>query len=88
MSHRVVVCVTSLALLAGASVASAGERPPANSKTLAQIAAAVEQAGYGPLVEVSFDDGRWEVEAYQGDTKYELRVDPTSAEIQSKRVED
>jgi hypothetical protein len=43
----------------------------ASSKPLSEIAAAVEKAGYTPIEEASFDGGRWEVEAYQADTKFE-----------------
>jgi hypothetical protein len=65
-----------------------GERPPAGSKPLSEIAAAVEKAGYAPIEEASFDDGRWEIEAYQADAKFELRVDPMSGEITMKRADD
>ncbi len=79
--------LTFVALLVGAG-ASAGERPPSTAKPLSEIAAAVERAGFAPIVEASFDDGRWEIDAYQSDTRYELRVDPTTGEIRSKLAED
>ena len=70
------------------STPSAAEKPPAGSKPLSEVAAAVERAGFTPIVEASLDAGLWEVEAYQANTKYELRVDPKTGEIKSKRVDD
>jgi hypothetical protein len=87
MMHRLGAYTATIALLLGATSAAA-EKPPPNSKPLSEIAAAVEKAGYTPIEEASFDDGRWEVEAYQADTKFELRVDPMSGEITSQRVDD
>lgn len=87
MVQKRAACLALVALLVGAS-ASAGERPPSTAKPLSEIAAAVERAGFAPIVEAAFDDGRWEIEAYQSDTRYELRVDPTTGEIRSKRAED
>jgi hypothetical protein len=84
--HRLYAYTATIALLLGATSAAA-EKPPPNSKPLSEIAAAVEKAGYTPIEEASFDDGRWEVEAYQADTKFELRVDPMSGAITSKRVD-
>jgi uncharacterized membrane protein YkoI len=35
-------------------------------------------------VEISFDDGVWEVEAYKQDTAFEISLDPTSGEVVSE----
>jgi hypothetical protein len=86
MIRRLAVVLAVGALLV-ATAASADQKPPPNSKPLSQVAAAVERAGYSPIVEADFDNGSWEIEAYQGETKYELRVDPMSGEIKSKRVD-
>jgi uncharacterized membrane protein YkoI len=59
----------------------ADEKPPANSKTIIEIVAGLEKQEYAPIIEVSFDDGVWEVEAYKGDAAFELTVDPSTGEI-------
>ena len=87
MIHRLSGCIAALTLLLGATAASA-EKPPPNSKPLSEIAIGVERAGCAPIEEASFDDGRWEIEAYQAEAKFELRVDPMSGEITSKRADD
>ncbi|MFN8628460.1 MAG: PepSY domain-containing protein [Candidatus Binatia bacterium] len=84
--HRLGIYTATMALLLSATPA-AGDKPPANSKPLSEIAAALEKAGYAPIEEASFEDGRWEIEAYQKDTKFELRVDPMTGEVTSKRVD-
>lgn len=63
MIHNRHAILALAALLVGVG-ASAGERPPATAKPLLEIAAAVERAGFAPIVEASFEDGRWEIEAY------------------------
>src|SRR5690606_17471827 len=50
----------------------------------AEVIAALEETGYLPVVEAEFDDGKWEIEAYQEDQAYELLVDPGSGEVVSK----
>ncbi|HET7634919.1 MAG TPA: PepSY domain-containing protein [Burkholderiales bacterium] len=67
------------------ALAFAGDKPPANSKPVSAIASSLEQQGYAPISEISFDDGRWEVEAYKNDQKRELRVDPQTGKILSDR---
>ena len=87
MTTRLGVYAAAIGLLFGASPA-ASDTPPPGSKPLSEIAAIVEKSGYSPIEEAAFEDGSWEVEARQGGTKYELRVDPISGEIKSKRVDD
>jgi hypothetical protein len=85
---------TALAIALGSSIAafataiSADPKPPADGKPLSAIAADVERAGYAPIVDASIEGGMWEIDAYQGDTEYELRVDPISGEIKSKKIDD
>lgn len=62
----------------------ADERPPADARPLVDVITAIEETGFTPLVEASFDDGNWEIEAYQDDQAYELLVDPTTGEVVSK----
>jgi hypothetical protein len=92
MQYSFPALLLGLALSISGSVmagdAMADEKPPANAKPLSEIVVQIEGAGYGPIVEVSVNSGLWEVEAYEADVKYELHVDPVSAEIKSKRVDD
>lgn len=63
-------------------------RPPANAQPLSAIVLALEKQGYSPIVEIEFDDGRWEVEAYKDGKKRKLKVDPVSGRIMSDRPDD
>ncbi|MBX3635115.1 MAG: PepSY domain-containing protein [Rubrivivax sp.] len=68
--------------------AVAGSRPPANARPLSAIVLELERLGYGPIVEIEFDDGRWEVEAYKDGRKRQLKVDPVDGRILSDRPDD
>ncbi|WP_295800059.1 PepSY domain-containing protein [uncultured Microbulbifer sp.] len=57
------------------------EKPPPGAMALSVILTQLEQQGYTPVVEVSLDNARWEVEAYKEGQKYQLEVDPNSGEI-------
>ncbi len=79
------------ALAAGlllSSAASAAGRPPADAQPLSAIVLALEQRGFGPIVEIEFDDGLWEVEAFEDGRKRRLKIDPVSGRIASDRPED
>jgi uncharacterized membrane protein YkoI len=67
---------------------AAAEGLPADARPLSEIVATLERQGYGPILEVELDDGRWEVEAYREGRKYELKVDPRSAAVLSVRADD
>jgi uncharacterized membrane protein YkoI len=69
-------------------VGFADDRLPANSKPLLEIVTTLEKAGYGPIVDASFDDGNWEVEVYREDTAYELLVNPSTGEVVSEHRDD
>jgi uncharacterized membrane protein YkoI len=73
----------SLTFLLQASIAA--EMPPQNAKPLSEIVRILEEQGYSPIVDIEFDDARWEVEAYNEGVKRELRVDPASGQIISDR---
>lgn len=79
-------------VLAAASVvpvaAVSADRPPADASPMLKIVAAVEKAGYSPIVDCSFDDGRWEVEAYREDQSLELTIDAKSGKILSEHRDD
>lgn len=64
------------------------DRPPADARPLVEIVEQLEREGYGPLVDIEFDDGYWEIEAYEGDSQYELAVDPRSGKVRSKERDD
>ncbi|MCC6492995.1 MAG: PepSY domain-containing protein [Pirellulales bacterium] len=55
---------------------------------MGEVAHLLEKDGYGPLVEISFDDGAWEVETYHGDDSLELSVDPRTGEVISEHRDD
>lgn len=68
--------------------ANADERPPANGKSLLEVLATLEKKGYGPVTEISFDDGVWEAEAYKGDLAFEVSLDPVSGAVISEHRDD
>lgn len=82
----------STALLSGliampfvVSMALANEAPPADAKPLSEVIKGVEDEGYERIYDVSFDDGKWEIDAYKGDQKRDLEVDPHSGDILSDK---
>jgi hypothetical protein len=72
------------AIAASPLLALADQRPPTDAKPLAEIVAHMEKAGYSPIVEVSYDDGYWEVEAIKDGQPIEAMVDPKSGDIVSE----
>lgn len=52
------------------------EMPPVNAMPLATIIKSVEARGLGPITEVEFDDGFWEVKMYKEGRKSRLFIDP------------
>ncbi|WP_444894868.1 PepSY domain-containing protein [Microbulbifer sp. ANSA003] len=65
--------------------ALAKEKPPPGAMALSTVLTKLEQQGYTPIVEVDLDKGKWKIEAYKGDQKYDLHVDPNSAEVLSEK---
>lgn len=88
MQKRVTLsCI--LFILAFASIQTmAAERPPVNAKPLSDIIKRLENQGYAPVIEVSLDDGVWEVEAYKDNVLRELLVHPATGEIHSDRIDE
>lgn len=82
----------TLAMLAAMTAvplfAVADDQPGASDKPMLEIVTTLEKAGYGPFTDVSFDDGQWEVEAYQGQVHYELEIDAASGKIVSQERDD
>jgi hypothetical protein len=66
----------------------ADERPPAGTKTLVEVVTGLEKQEYGPITEISFDDGVWEVETYKADVAYEISVDPESGDVLTEHRDD
>ncbi len=71
-----------------AAIALAQDPKPAQSKSLLDIVLKVEKEGYAPITDVSRDDGNWEVEAYKGDTAYELTISAATGEIITEHRDD
>ncbi len=79
-----------LAVMLSAWSASAGwfsdETPPENAKKLSEIVKALEDQGLGGITEIEFEDGVWKVEVHQANgTEIDLRVDPMTGEIKSRK---
>ncbi len=65
-----------------------GEQPGSEAQPLSKIVESLERQGYTPIVEVDYDAGRWEIEAYRNGAKYEIHVDPKTGEILSQRPDE
>ena len=83
-SKLFVLAAAALAPVAAISAAAPTQGPP----TLVQIIRGLEKEGYGPIVEVSLDDGAWEVEAYRNDAPLELTVNAKTGKIESEHRDD
>ncbi|WP_428818583.1 PepSY domain-containing protein [Microbulbifer sp. MCCC 1A16149] len=75
------VTLGSIATVAATQASESDEMPPPGAMALSAIVTKLEQQGYVPVVDVSLDNGRWEVEAYKEGKKWDLEVDPNSGEI-------
>ena len=75
-----------LAAVAAPAIAVSQEKDEATP--IIQVVSMLENAGYGPFIEASLDDGRWEVEAYKGDESVELSVDPETLKVLSEHRDD
>lgn len=65
--------------------ALADEKPPAGAMALSTVLSKLEQQGFTPIIDVSLDNGRREVEAYKESQKHNLEVAPNSGKILSDR---
>ncbi|HCL79867.1 MAG TPA: PepSY domain-containing protein [Synergistaceae bacterium] len=81
-------CIVGFALFAPALGLADDDRLPRNAKKLSEIIRIVENRGYHPVVDVEFDDGRWEIEAYRNGREVELKVHPVSGKILSVERDD
>jgi uncharacterized membrane protein YkoI len=86
---KLMPCFAAVAVLATASLSVVlADRPKTSARPIAEIVGQLEQQGFGPFVEISFDDGYWEVEVYRNDAPYELTVDGRSGKILSEHRDD
>jgi uncharacterized membrane protein YkoI len=69
------------------AVVVADDAPPAETSAQ-KVVADLEGQGYDPVVDVSFDDGGWEVEAYKGDDAVELTLPADGARVLSEHRDD
>jgi hypothetical protein len=61
------------------------ESPPANAKPLSTVIKTLEDRGMKTITEVSFDDGKWEIEVHQaGGKETTVHVDAMSGQIVAK----
>lgn len=72
-------------IAATAQPALADEKPPAGAMALSTVLTKLEQQGYRPIIDVSLDNGRWEIEAYKRSEKRDLEVDPNSGKVLSDK---
>jgi hypothetical protein len=79
----------AVAIVAGATLpVVVADHPATDVKPIVEIVEQLEEKGYGPFIEVSFDDGNWEVEVYKKDAAYELAVDGRTGKILSEHRDD
>jgi hypothetical protein len=67
-------------LIVGAQLLPAAD-PPANGLGIHKILEVLNQAGYRDVTEISYDDGRWEVEALKDAKPVGIALHPGSGEI-------
>ena len=57
------------------------ERPPAGARLLSEIVLLLERDGYDPIVEIEFEDGVWEAEAFKDGQLVKIELDPISGVV-------
>ncbi len=62
--------------------------PPPGSKPLSAIVHMLEWQGYTPMVEIEYEDGGWEIEAYRYGKLVEFAMDPVSGKTSALPSED
>lgn len=86
---KFVGCALVLGAVAAVPLSSPAVGPSSEAaKTLVEIVSTLEESGYGPVIDVSFDDGGWEVESYKGETCVELFIDSKTGKILSEHRDD
>ena len=54
---------------------------PPGAIPLSAVLKSVDSAGYGPVTEVEFEDGAWQVKAHRNGDLFHLKVDPLDGRI-------
>ncbi|TLM73949.1 PepSY domain-containing protein [Microbulbifer harenosus] len=75
------VTLSGIAAMTATQANAKDEMPPPGAMALSMLITKLEQQGYTPVVDVSLEHGRWEVEAYKEGKKFDLKLDPNSGEI-------
>lgn len=89
MFQSIVAATVVVAAVAGVLRAEAvAEWPPADAKPIVEIVEQLEAQGYGPFVEISFDDGHWDVEVCKENLQYELAVDARTGKVFAEHRDD
>jgi hypothetical protein len=88
MSRPIRLLLLALLLALTTPVSAREDVPPPGALKASEVAASLEAQGFDPIVDMEFDDGRWEVKAFRDGRKRELRVDPMDARILSERDDD
>ncbi len=78
---KILLVSTLLATTLGFSAVANDDIPPTGSLKLSEVIQKLELEGFHPVVDVEFDDGVWEIDAYRGREKRELHVDPKTGKI-------
>lgn len=79
---------TFATVLPAAAFAVNGVTEAVDPKPMREVAAALEDAGYGPIVDLSMDDGVWEAETYRDGKALEITVDPQTVEVLTEHRDD
>lgn len=87
MNRRLATLMVAASVLTSGT-AWASSRPPSGALPLSSVLLKLEQAGFSPVVEVEFDDGLWEIEAFKDNRKRRLKVDPMNGQITSDRPDE
>lgn len=80
--------ILSMLMLVSVAAAASHAVAPTEKLPMSKVVKLLESKGFAPIVDVSFDDGAWEVETYRGDEFLELTVDPVSGEVLSENHDD
>ena len=61
------------------------EAPPPNAKPLSEVVRSLENQGVRTITEISFDEGKWSIEARNADgKKVDLKVDAMTGQMDSR----
>lgn len=62
--------------------------PSSSAQPLSRIVQNLESVGFNPIVDIDYENGRWQIEAYRHGVKYDIRVDPNSGHVLSEQMDD